>query len=452
MARRAPPRLSRLALFAAALLAAAVAAAQDIEDPEAPLPDNYEALVNASAAAGPPQALLGAATVAAGDVVFPNALTPENQPGATDASIAALKAKFDAAAADPDAAFTAHISGLTERRVSLVARGRDLPAHLAMLGDGADVEGMKAAFKANLKSIAKLNAKSRTAAYGITPFTHMTKEQFKATLLGGKKRAASGAAGRAAVINAAFTCVKATDWKVAGLAKSAPPTAIDWRALGAVTPVRDQGSCGSCVTFANVAAMEAAYIYTSKVANTSSVDLAEQDALNCFAGDGCQGAYGYEYIDNTICKQIAFEAKAKYTATDKDQCSSTVARTGVPIKGYSFIPGNVKAFRQALAHNVIAVGIDAGDSDGFMSYVGGILPCGGKAMLDHEVAIVAYAEGVQPPNKPATKKGWKVYTIKNSWGADWGEAGFIRVRADCGGAGALGMYRDKYAVLPLRSA
>jgi hypothetical protein len=109
---------------------------------------------------------------------------------AVQAQVAAAKAAFAAAFADPDAAFDRHILDLGARKASLLANGRALTPNIAVLGNGsaASLQKYRAAFKQNLIEIAALNARpGANVAYGITAFTHMPKEEFKARYLGGKK-------------------------------------------------------------------------------------------------------------------------------------------------------------------------------------------------------------------------------------------------------------------------
>ncbi|KIZ01703.1 Cysteine proteinase 2 [Monoraphidium neglectum] len=303
--------------------------------------------------------------------MFPQSASPDSLDEAVQAQVAAAKAAFAAAFADPDAAFDRHILDLGARKASLLANGRALTPNIAVLGNGsaASLQKYRAAFKQNLIEIAALNARpGANVAYGITAFTHMPKEEFKARYLGGKKASASGTSRAAAVKAAGYTCVKATAWKATALAKAKLVGSVDWRKASppAVGRVRDQGECGSCVTFANVAALEAAYSLANKI-DASTVDLSEQDEMDCTSGDACEGADGYEYIDNAICNKIAFERSRPYTAQDNDRCSTNLARTKPGVVGYAFVPGNINDFRRALAHNVMAIGIDAGDSDNFMN-------------------------------------------------------------------------------------
>ncbi|KIY98102.1 cathepsin C [Monoraphidium neglectum] len=377
----------------------------------------------------------------------------ESQPGATEAAVAAEKAAVRAALADPDAAFAAHAAALGAARDALKVAGRAAPPHMAVLADPANLGKYKSAFKKALKTIAALNARSGPSlAYGITPFVHMPHEEFAAAYLGGKRAPPVGGpmvadrAGR----RAAFTCIRNHPWTSSGLAALKAHSAVDWRTSTprAVTSIKNQDSCGSCVVFANIAALEAAYIISKN--NTkqgaaityANTDLSEQDQMDCLEGDACRGADGYEYIDNAICNGVAKESDDPYVGDDNDKCKE-VPRAKSGVVGYTFVPGNIADVTRALSHNVISIGVAADRN--FQYYRAGVLGCTKSGSLNHETALIAYTEGVQSDQGPM-----KVFTAKNSWDTYWGEDGFFRFRADCPYPGSLGMFADPYLTVPIR--
>ncbi|KAI8475894.1 MAG: hypothetical protein J3K34DRAFT_479002 [Monoraphidium minutum] len=395
-------------------------------------------------------------------VKFARGTPKELRGAAVKARVAADKAAVRVALANPAAAFTAHAARLRAEAEQLRAAGQALPPNIAALV-AAEAEGeggpalarYRAAFASALVEIESLNAESGDSlAYGITPVAHLPKDEFRALYLSSKKAAApqTGGATAMAVYSLPYTCQPATTWAGSKYASVPLITNVDWRTSTppTVTPVRNQGQCGSCVVFANTATLEAAYILqnSGSGATPANTDLSEQDHMECLTGDQCAGAYGYEYIDRAICKGVTREASVPYTARDTNTCPA-VARFPPGVIGYSFVPGNINDLRRALQHNVVAVGV-AADSAGFMYYKSGILPCGSQGGLNHEIALIAYnnAVAVTVNRKKAT---WKVFTLKNSWGTGWGEQGFVRARADCTGGGSLGIYSDGLLTVPLRN-
>ncbi|KAI8475892.1 MAG: hypothetical protein J3K34DRAFT_403123 [Monoraphidium minutum] len=411
----------------------------------------------------PPPVLDGGAPADDGTPVkvkFARGTPKELRGSAVKARVAADKAAVRAALANPAAAFTAHAARLRAEAAQLRAAGQALPPNIAALA-AAEAQGegspalarYRAAFASALVEIESLNAESGDSlAYGITPVAHLPKDEFRALYLSGKKDAALQTGGASTLrASAPYSCKAATTWAGSKYASVPLITNVDWRTSTppTVTPVKDQGQCGSCVVFANNAALEAAFIlkYGGSGYTPANTDLSEQDHMECLAGDQCAGANGYEYIDRAFCKGVTWEASAPYTGRDTNKCPS-VTRYMAGITGYSFVKGTINDLRRALQHNVVAIGV-AADTNGFMYYKSGVFPCGSKGGLNHEVSLVAYNNAVSVKVGRRTQT-WKVFTIKNSWGTGWGEQGFVRARADCTGGGSLGIYSDAYLTVPLR--
>jgi len=200
---------------------------------------------------------------------------------------------------------------------------------------------------------------------------------------------------------------------------------VDWVKAGAVTPVKDQGQCGSCWAFSATGAIEGA-VFVAKKTLTS---VAEQQLVDCSGSEGNQGCngglmdYAFEYVIKN--KGIGSEASYKYTARDgtckKVPSVSTIA-------SYKDVPsGNEQALLVAVNSAPIAIAIEA-DQSCFQFYHSGILDdasCGTN--LDHGVLLVGYAT--------EAASGKDFWIVKNSWGASWGDKGyikFIRGKNQCG--------------------
>jgi len=212
------------------------------------------------------------------------------------------------------------------------------------------------------------------------------------------------------------------------------PTAVDWRLKGAVTPVKDQGQCGSCWAFSTTGSTEGAYF----LKKGKLVSLSEQELVDCSAAEGnsgCEGGlmdYGFQYIiDN---KGITTEKAYPYTATDGN-CASTGKPVGATITSFTDVtPSDNDALRAAVAQQPISIAIEA-DQDGFQFYSSGVFSgdCGNA--LDHGVLVVGY-------NQTSTPNYW---IVKNSWAAIWGDAGYIYLVDDAtlnAGTGQCGLLSE----------
>ncbi|KAL2475213.1 Senescence-specific cysteine protease SAG12 [Abeliophyllum distichum] len=195
---------------------------------------------------------------------------------------------------------------------------------------------------------------------------------------------------------------------------SAIPIAMDWRKKGAVTPVKDQGDCA-------VAAMEG----INQLKTTKLVSLSEQELVDCDVRGEDQGCYGglmdtaFQFIMRN--KGLTTETNYPYTGSDNSCNTKKAATPAAKITGYEDVPANnEKALLQAVAHQPVSVAIDAGGFE-FQFYSSGVFTGACGTSLDHGVTAVGYG---------TTSDGTKYWLVKNSWGARWGENGYIRMKRD----------------------
>lgn len=201
--------------------------------------------------------------------------------------------------------------------------------------------------------------------------------------------------------------------------RKALPATVDWRSKGYVTPVKNQEQCGSCWAFAAVASLEGQHFKkTGKL-----VSLSEQQLVDCSGSTGNMGCEGglpdnaYLYIKQN--GGIDTEASYPYTAQD-GTCHFKKANVGATVAGYTDIQqGSESALQKAVASvGPISVGIDA-SNESFQLYSGGVYDeqsCS-TTQLDHGVTIVGYG----------SENGQDYWLVKNSWGAQWGEEGYIKM-------------------------
>jgi len=216
--------------------------------------------------------------------------------------------------------------------------------------------------------------------------------------------------------------LKMADKKNAGITFMAPenvqvPPSVDWRTKGYVTPVKDQGQCGSCWAFSAVASLEGQTF--RKTGNL--ISLSEQNLVDCSGAegnDGCEGGLmdqAFAYIQQN---GIETEKDYPYTAQD-DTCAYVASKKAAEDTGFVDIPsGDETALVAAIATvGPISVAIDA-SQDSFQLYQSGVYnePACSSTQLDHGVTAVGY--GTDPT-------GGDYYIVKNSWSATWGMAGYI---------------------------
>jgi len=205
------------------------------------------------------------------------------------------------------------------------------------------------------------------------------------------------------------------------------PDSVDWIAAGAVTPVKDQGQCGSCWAFSTIGAVEGWNFLTNK----KLLSFSEQQLVDCSKDTcyGCQGGWPFKATEYIQKNGICLEGDYKYTARDgvcKDsQCSPAVAPGA--LKSYLNVTDE-DAMLSALALGPVSVLVEA-DRSAFQYYRSGILndpSCGTE--IDHAILATGYG----------TENGVDYWKIKNSWGSSWGDKGYIRFKRGVNQCGISG--------------
>ena len=264
-------------------------------------------------------------------------------------------------------------------------------------------------FNENLAKIQTHNSKGLSWYLGVTEFADLSAEEFVAQRTSHYQGAPS----------------LPTPLPVDNL-----PPAVDWQAQGAVTPIKNQGMCGSCWSFSTTGSIEGAHF----LATGDLVSLSEQQILSCSFGlkydnFGCLGGQMIQAFQYVIdAGGLESEEKWAYNPYIDLICEAKATDFVASISSYNSVPsGSQLQLKAAVAQQPVSVAVEA-DQSSWQLYKGGIISSDCGQALDHGVLAVGYG----------TENGVDYWLVKNSWGADWGENGFLRIlRNDTDTSGGL---------------
>jgi C1A family cysteine protease len=187
---------------------------------------------------------------------------------------------------------------------------------------------------------------------------------------------------------------------------------VDWRTKGAVTPVKDQGHCGSCWSFSVTGAIEAAYfLHQGKLQSFS-----EQQLVDCSNEHGCNGGDKIRAMKWVESHPLQHEADYTYTAKD-GTCQNKKSKAVGTVKNvYEVKSLSVDQMKAALNKSTVSVSVQA-DQTAFHSYKSGVITSGCGTATDHAILAVGYG----------TENGVDYWLVKNSWGTGWGEHGYVKI-------------------------
>ena len=214
---------------------------------------------------------------------------------------------------------------------------------------------------------------------------------------------------------------------------------VNWVESGGVTPVKDQGQCGSCWSFSTTGALEGAYY--NKYGNLLS--FSEQQLVSCdnfkHGGHdmGCKGGLmdtAFQWIEqnNGLCLESDYpyvSGTTKKSGSCEENCA-IVSKSA--IHDYKDVtPNSDNAMMSALMQQPVSIAIQA-DQKEFQLYQSGVFTGSCGTELDHGVLVVGYG----------TENGEDYYLVKNSWSTSWGDNGYIKLGRGSqynSGAGQCGM-------------
>ena len=221
------------------------------------------------------------------------------------------------------------------------------------------------------------------------------------------------------------------------------PASINSVNLGLVSPVKDQGNCGSCVAFATLAVAETCF---KRITGTFG-DYSEQQLLDCAYNPrrkvwGCGGADAINAYARWLLGKVkpnkqrptpfngnlASEAGYPYTAkVETCRFDYEVLDQGAKVSRQQYYwnrKGDEETLKRLVAEQG-AVIISVHVNSEFQSYAGGVFSGCSKGRLNHAVAVVGYG----------SEDGVDYWLVKNSWGEDWGDEGFIKMQRGVGMCG-----------------
>jgi hypothetical protein len=261
--------------------------------------------------------------------------------------------------------------------------------------DAAEDAKREGIYHQNVAFITAENAKGHSYRLGVNKFSHLTEEEFVAQ----------------------FTGKRVEDQDIPNMGEL--PTldtiadSVDWRTQGVVNPVKDQGQCGSCWAFSAAGTVESAYAVT----NGKLFSIAEQQLVDCAhegGSQGCNGGWEDQAITHYATHGACTESGYTYTATT-GTCQESGCETAFgpgAVTGSQCTALSADGILSALQTQPVAVAVYVDST--FQAYRSGIVDsqrC--HQNVNHAVIAVAYDADS--------------FTIRNSWGANWGESGYIRL-------------------------
>lgn len=251
------------------------------------------------------------------------------------------------------------------------------------------------------------NAKNLSWTVGVNQFADLTDEEFSTMYLGFKWDPSRQPRN-----------VKILD-------ETDIPNSIDWRQKGAVTPIKNQGQCGSCWSFSTTGALEGLHF----IKKSSLISFSEQQLMDCSSSYGNQGCNGGLMDDAfSYARDYGIEQESVYPYQGAvGTCAYSASQVVYKNTGYTDVTkNNPTQLKAAVNLQPVSIAVEA-DQNAFKYYTSGVVSSGCGTSLDHGILIVGYASNY--------------WIVKNSWGTSWGLQGYINIATGTqnNGAGVCGI-------------
>jgi len=276
----------------------------------------------------------------------------------------------------------------------------------------------KQTYDSNMAHYESVNAQNLPYKLGENQFTDLTQAQYRIAAGLGWMPAPEEGAGMPNLKNHVHQGEELAD-------------SVDWTTMGAVTPVKDQGQCGSCWSFGTTGGIEGSW----QLASGQLHSLSEQQLVDCskFPNMGCSGgnpsiAVGFETSHNVCSEETYPYTASKGSCRGDTSCVAAIPKGGVT--GYNKVGGlfgaNKNDMMSAVQQQPVSIAIQA-DQQSFQGYQSGVLTADCGTSLDHAVLAVGYG----------TEDGNDYWLVKNSWGTSWGASGYIKIGSATNVCGVL---------------
>jgi len=258
-----------------------------------------------------------------------------------------------------------------------------------------------AVFETNLNRVSQMNARAANPVFGTTKFMDMTTEEFKANVLMNKLPARQDPR-KGPYQGQNFT--------------SPVPNSYTWVGSGKMTPIYNQGQCGSCWAFSATENIESQWA----IAGHALTSLSMQQIVSCDPTDyGCGGGWPYHAYAYVMSAggQDSYSSYP-YTA-ENTPCAFNKATIVAKLSSWTYVTQNEDESEMTsylVAHGPLSICVDASS---WQFYSGGVLMASDcSTSIDHCVEAVGYNLGGSTP----------YWMVRNSWGTDWGLQGYIELQ------------------------